>query len=295
MADVDQCTRYAEAGLCDNPKLYSLKISAIKDELRNIIFRGKTADQIEAMLILYSNIIKQTISDKFGFKCNQLFPSSNNNRDGADLYCILPSGNQLTIEVKFGSYTDKAAGMDNISKIFGTDVFSTALSIAQRKKWQSFVVSEYPDLSSQLKRTTDTLNAAAKAFNSFIAQNGHKLSKASQAYMEEYLLNNSGNRESHTDNYIRFEVNKDGSKISDVMLVQKGIGEWIVDDINLLDPNDEKSRINIFVHNTATQLQIKFTLNNKNDLHLTNPAIDIRSKYMLNSPSWNVWIKKQSQ
>lgn len=293
MADVDQCTRYAEAGLCGDAKGNSLKIARIDNSLRNIIFRGKSADQIETMLLSFSSKIKRTVSSKFGFPCDKLLASSDDNKDGADLYSIGPSGERVTIEVKFGSYTDKAAGMEAFSKIFDTTIFSDALSNNQRKAWQELVRNEYPDLSKQLKRTTDTLNKAATDFNELMARNGHKLSEKSQNFMEDYLLNNSGSYDSHTNNYIRFEVTKDGSDINDVMLVKKGCGSWRVEDIELMNPFDEKARINVFAYNDETNLQIKFTLNNKNDLHLKNSSIKIRSKYMLNSPSWNVWIRKK--
>ena len=294
MADVDKCTRCAEDGLCGDARKNALKISSINDNLRNLIFRGKNATQIERMLVSFSAKIKKVVSDKFGFDCDRLYASSNNNKDGADLYAKSPSGKMITIEVKFGSYTDKAAGMEAFSKIFGTDIFSDALSNAKRKSWQKMVLSEYPNLSLQLKRTTDALNAAVVDFNKLIAKSNYKMSLESQGYMEEYLLNNSGSRSSHTDSYIRFEVAKDGSDINDVALVEKGRGLWRVKKVLPMDSHDEKARINIFAYNDETNLEIKFTLNNKNDLHLPSSGIKIRSKYMLNSPSWNVWIRKRN-
>jgi len=292
MADVDKCTRCAEAGLCSDARGNALKIALIDDSIRNLIFRGKSATQIEKMLTSFSAKIKKVVSEKFRFDCKQLYASSNNNKDGADLYAKDPSGKIITIEVKFGSYTDKGAGMEQFSTIFGTTVFSDALSNEQRKKWQKMVASEYPDLSYQLKRTRDTLNAAAVEFNELIAKNGYKLSRQSQEYMEDYLLNNSGSRSSHTDSYIRFEVSKDGSDINDVMLMEKGRGSWNIKKVIPMDPLDEKARINVFIYNIETNLQIKFVLSNKNNLDLPGSGIKIRSKYMLNSPSWNVWIKK---
>lgn len=289
MADVDQCTRYAEAGLCKNTRENALKISKIPNSLRNIIFREKNVDQIERMLFSFSNTIKSTVSAKFGFSCQTLFASSDDNKDGADLYATMPNGNTITIEVKFGSYTDKAAGMGAFAQIFGTDVFSDALSNEVRKKWQSLVMGEFPSLSEQLTRTTNALNNAVDIFNKIMSSNNYILTEQSREYMEDYLLNNSGSYESHSNNYIRFEVNKSGSEIKDVMLVKKGCGKWHVKEVHKLDPNDEKSRVNVFVYNEDTNLQIKFTLNNKNDLKLKN-GIKIRSKFMLNSPSWNVWI-----
>ena len=110
MADVDQCTRYAEEGLCGNAKESALRIATIPDNLRNIIFRGKNAKQIEKMLDKFSGTIRESVSAKYGFICNSLKASSNNNKDGADLYYINSKTKEcIIIEVKFGSYTDKAA------------------------------------------------------------------------------------------------------------------------------------------------------------------------------------------
>ncbi|MDO5475299.1 MAG: hypothetical protein Q4F61_02850 [Candidatus Saccharibacteria bacterium] len=293
MANVDRCTRYAEAGLCGNTRDNALKITRLDDSIRNLIFRGKDVNQIEAMLCNFSDKIKKVVSEKFGFECKKLSESSNNNKDGADLYTILPSGKRLVIEVKFGAYTDKAPGMGSFSKIFGTSVFTEALSNSRRKAWIEMIKLEYPDLSKQWMRTINTLNQAATEFNKMMAKNNHKLSKESQEFMEDYLLNNSGDYASHTDNYIRFEVSKDGKDIDDVMLVKKGGGTWYVEDIALMDQSDKKPRINIIIHNDTTNLLIKFTLNNKNSLHLKNPPITVRSKYMVNPPSFNAWIRNK--
>ena len=293
MANVDKCTRCAEAGLCGDAKNQALKIAKIDDKLRNRIFRGKDANQIEKMLTDFAKKVKKVVSRRFGFECKKLFASSNNNKDGADLYTIRPSGEKIIIEIKFGSYTDKAAGMKSFSKIFGTKIFSDTLSTTKRKEWQNKIKDEYPDFSKQSQRVVDTLNGAASDFNKLMAKNHHVLSKDLQEFMEDYLLNNSGSYDSHTDSYIRFEVNGDGTDIDDVALLQKGRGTWHVKDIALLDPANEDARINVFIYNDETNLQVKFVLNNKNDLTLKNSSIKVRSKYMVNSPSWNVWIREK--
>lgn len=101
MADVDQCTRCAEKGLCGNAKNSALKIAAIPDNLRNIIFRGKNAAQIQRMLEKFSKTIRESVSSEYGFVCKSLMPSSDNNKDGADLYCVNTlNGERITIEVK---------------------------------------------------------------------------------------------------------------------------------------------------------------------------------------------------
>ena len=291
MADVDTCSRYAEAGLCDDPKTNAIKISEISDDLRNIIFRGKDAARIEKMLRKYSETIKNSISKKYNFECAKLSASSDNNRDSADLFCLLPNGQRLIIEVKFGAYTDKAAGMQNFANIFGTTAFTDALSLEQRKEWEKMITIEYPEMGKQATRSANALNRAVEKFNQHMASLGFVLPKKNQEFMEDYLLNNSGSFESHSDCYMRFETSKDGSKIVPVASLKKGVGQWRVPNVNQIDINDDKSRVNVFAINEESKIKIKFVLNNKNDLKLKNiPGAKVRSKYMVNSPSWNVWI-----
>lgn len=295
MADVDQCTRYAEEGLCKDAKSNALKIVAIPNELRNVIFRNRNAAQIEKMLDKFSRTIRESVSAKYGFTCDSLEPSSNNNKDGADLYCINPKTKErITIEVKFGSYTDKAAGMGSFAKIFGTDVFTKTLSTDARKQWITLVADEYPDLSKQSRRLSVALDQAVDIFNAKMLAKEYKLTRSEQAFMEDYLLNNSGSYESKSDNYMRFETKKNSSKIIEAMPVVKGLGEWIVDKVKPVDVIDDKSRVTVFVTNSKTGVKIRFVLNNKNNFEIKGTNIEVPSKYMINSPSWNVWIGRKN-
>lgn len=294
MADVDQCTRYAEEGLCGNARSSALRIITIPDSLRNIIFRGKNAAQIEKMLDKFSRTIRESVSAKYGFICDSLKASSNNNKDGADLYCINSrTKERIIIEVKFGSYTDKAAGMGSFSQIFGTDIFTKTLSTDTRKQWITLTANEYPDLSKQSYRSSTALNHAVDIFNAEMSAKNYTLTESEQSFMEDYLLNNSGSYESKADNYMRFETDKNGSKIVEATPVIKGLGEWVVSKVNPINIEDDKSRVNVFVTNNKTGIEIKFVLNNKNDFKVKGTNIKIRSKYMVNSPSWNVWIRKK--
>ncbi|MDO4889202.1 MAG: hypothetical protein Q4A25_00700 [Candidatus Saccharibacteria bacterium] len=294
MADVDQCTRYAEEGLCGNARRSALRIATIQDSFRNIIFRGKNATQIEKMLDKFSRTIRESVSAKYGFICDSLKASSNDNKDGADLYCINSrTKERIIIEVKFGSYTDKAAGMGSFSQIFGTDIFTKTLSTDTRKQWITLTVNEYPDLSKQAYRSSAALNHAVDIFNAEMSAKNYTLTESEQSFMEDYLLNNSGSYESKADNYMRFETDKNGSKIVEATPVVKGLGEWVVSKVNPINIKDDKSRVNVFVANNETGIEIKFVLNNKNDFKVKGTNIKIRSKYMVNSPSWNVWIRKK--
>ncbi len=295
MVNVDLCSRYAEEGLCFHTRENAEKIALLHDLERNVIFRGKTASEIEKMLRKFSQTIKQAVTRRYGFDCQEILPASNNNRDHADLYVDLPdSRGQLTIEVKFGSYTDKAAGMSNIARIFGTTIFTDALSVGVRKVWIGCISIEYPDMSKHQRRLFRVLNRTIDRFNDHLEQQGNCLTIEQQSYMEDYLLNNSGSYESKTDNYLRFETNGSGSRIIESVPITKNLGKWAVLPVEKMGFENESARVIIIVKNEVTGVKIKFLLNNKNDLRVKNTNIKIRSKYLVNSPSWNVWISRSN-
>lgn len=136
------------------------------------------------------------------------------------------------------------------------------------------------------------LNTAINTFNLEMAKKNNTLSAEEQAFMEDYLLNNSGSYESKTDNYLRFETDKKGLKIIEATPITKGLGKWTVAKVEPIDIDGNKPRVNIFVTNEETGIEIKFVLNNKNNLKIKGTNIEIRSKYMVNPPSWNIWIRK---
>lgn len=293
MANVDRCTRLAEAGLCDNVEENAKRIAELPENIKNQIFRGKKAKSIQAMLVRFSETIIEAVEQKYHAKCLGIHPSSNNNKDGADLVCNLSDKDTVTVEVKFGSYTDKAAGMKAAARILGTQIFSDVLSIQQRREARALVAKEYPNLEAHRTRLEGSLNLAIDEFNNSIAE--HPLSKKAQTEMENYLLNNSGGYEERPGKYMRFETDKKGQKFVERAPVKKGAGEWQVKKIEPLDFKGGVQRVNVFIYNPSTKVRIKFLLNNKNNYklkakELPQGEVTVESKYMLGSPSWNVWV-----
>lgn len=292
MVDVDLCSRLAEEGLCSDPQVSARKICELPDCYRVMIFRGKDETQITKMLEKYSQTIKESISAKYGFDCIELKPSSNDNRDHADLYCLSPvSGARIIIEVKFGFYTDKAAGMKQFTEIFGSPIFSNMLSKETRQKWISLIAGEYPNFEKHTHRLINAMNDSIEQFNEHLAAQNYVLTVEQQSYMEEYLLNNSGSYASHSENYMRFETTKNGDRIVEAVPIQKGVGKWKVVPVKTVSESAVKPRISVYVQNQTTGIEIKFILNNKNNYKSKSDGTKIPSKYMVNSPSWNIWIK----
>lgn len=156
MPDVDSCVRMVERCLCGNSSLFSTNISKIDNKLRVKVFRNKTINDIENILINCSNTIKTLIKNDYYNDTNIqikdiiLEHSSNNNKQGADLIHKLLNGKNINIEVKFGNETSKNIGMDVFNKIFDCVCFQTALSIDNRKMWR--------DLYFQMKMRNNNQN-----------------------------------------------------------------------------------------------------------------------------------------
>lgn len=145
MADVDRCTREAECGLVEAPYSHALIIASLQNSHRVNFFRNKSAKQIEHDLARLSNEIIDTIIKAYNNKGRIVLRSaSSNNREGADLYCILDDGSRLDIEVKFGAKTDHAIGMEAFERIFETNAFTNTASLEKRKLWKMMFAKEYP-------------------------------------------------------------------------------------------------------------------------------------------------------
>lgn len=289
MADVDICVRYCEKALSGDIARYAKMMAELPNSKRVTIFSNKTASEIGDILLNCKKSIQIKISNDFyggvGFESVDLSMGSSNNKIGADLLHKLPSGEVVDIEVKFGMETDKQIGMAQFEKIFGTDAFSKALSMPARKSWiDSYMVEDSPE-SSQFYRLFKKLNEAIASFNRFSESKNYTLLAAEQSHMESLIINNSGNHTKTGDHYLKFVI--DGSNMRDVKELPTGLGRWTIDEVKPL--SDSVKRVNIFVTNKTTHIQIKYTLNWKNNYKI--PGVGkVPAKLGLGSPSWNVWV-----
>ena len=293
MPNVDSCVREAEAGLCKNRQKHAMRIAAMPDTLRVRVFRAKSKTEIDDILKRCSETVKACIIDKFynGLKNKisieeiVLNPSSDDNKEGADLVHVLPNGEEVSIEVKFGAQTDRNIGMATFIKIFGSKVFKETLSTKNRKLWLSLFDKDNSE-KNQFKRLHEMLNIAVDKFNDEQKSKNFKLTRAEQSYMEEKIINVSGgtNVSKKYDHYLKFVL--DGEDFSSFSRLTTGVGSWIVQSVNRL--SDNVKRINVFVNNYDTNMQIKYVLNWKNSY--PHNGEDLMAKLGFGCPSWNVWI-----
>lgn len=289
MPNVDSCVRAAEAGLCKDSAIHAGHIASISNGLRVKVFRDKSEQEIDSILKRCSDTIKKCIIDKFygGVPGDILLePSSDDNKDGADLIHVLPNKEKISIEVKFGAQTDRNIGMKSFIKIFGSTVFKEALSTKIRRAWLSCFDKDNSE-ENQFKRLHDALNIAVDKFNEEQKSKGYKLTPAEQAYMEKEIINASGgaNVARKYDHYLKFIL--DGEDFSSFAHLTTGVGEWVVQPVKKLSA--DVKRVNIFVKNSTTKMQIKYVLNWKNNYKRKGKP-PLMAKLGFGCPNWNVWI-----
>ena len=291
MPNVDKCVRECEAGLCGNNRKSAQSINNIKNNERVLVLRNKPTDWIYEFLKNGQKVIKSKIKQDFYTNSDittesiTLLPSSNNNKLGADLLHILPNGESIDIEVKFGEETNKNIGQEVFSKIFGTNCFAEELSVISRRQMLNTFLEQNQDEGQQLNRLFAKINKAIKVFNKHIELQDSTLTSDQQKYMEQEIINNSGNSlKNYKDYYLKFTLT--GINFSDTKQIQTGKGYWIVQKAKTL--NEDTRRANIFVFNPETNTRIKYTLNWKNNYK--SKSVKFPAKLGFGSSSWNVWI-----
>ncbi len=231
--------------------------------------------------------VKITNTFYVGTHYNEIILSkgSNDNKIGADLYHSLPDGQTVEIEVKFGLETNKQIGMLQFERIFGTDVFTKAIDLLTRKNWVAEFVDNDFDESLQYSRLVLSLNSATHSFNKISAGKNYTLTKVEQDYMESLIMNNSGNSYKTRDHYLKFVI--EGDDMRNIKELPTGLGYWNIDEVKNL--TEYVKRVNIFVINKTTNIQIKYTLNWKNNYKISGRG-KVSAKLGFGSPSWNVWV-----
>ena len=300
MANVDKCVRECEAALCsDNIDKNVNAILSLPDNEKVRILRGKTKNEITDFLNNCKRFIKLQIAHShYGgqlrdFEKYVLSPTSNNNKDGADVFHILPNKQRIEIEVKFGAKTDKAIGMKVFENIFGTNIFSQTLLNSIRDGWKNTFIRENYDGKKQFARLFLSLNNAIAGFNDHIKRQGYTLNPSEQTYMEKEIINNSGAGKGTAEYYMKFSFETMDPK--EIKTIQTGRGQWKICEVKKLDSSASIARVNVFVKNTTTNTQIKYTLNWKNDYEVDANKGKVSAKLGFGSPSWNVWVDEVSK
>lgn len=290
MPNVDLCVRYSQKAICIDINKYSELIEELDNSIKTNLLKNKDKEEIKDILSRSKNsILVQIRNDYYRGKKNLnkiiLFEGSNDNKKGADINHRLENGELIDIELKFGQETDRNIGMKQFEKIFSTTIFSKALDIKKRKIWKELSLIEYPKISAQEDRLKNELNNPVDLFNKYIKNKNYTLSKNEQNFMENFIINNTGDGESKPKYYMKFLLEE--NQTNNMKLMPTKIGSWEIINVKKLD--NKIKRVNIFTINRTTNLQIKYTLNWKNNYKLSNDK-KVSAKLGIGSPSWNVWI-----
>lgn len=285
MPDVDQCVRYAEHALCGNSLEMSRKIFELDDDIKVKIFQNKDPEEINTIINNASSEIKKFIVDKFyngELRDIVLYPASRNNKEGSDLYHMVNNQQRIDIEVKFGAKTDRNIGKDRFVEFFGSSVFSEALALEIRGGWVKQYIQER-DSQKQFERLFSSLNKAIEKFNLNLPR---QLEKSKQEIMEQEIMQSVGGVDNRV-NLFKFNITNDGCKY--IKSFPTSEGTWTILKVHYLD--DTVKRVNVFVYNETTNVQIKFVLNWKNNYDI--PGIGkVQAKLGFGSFNWNVWVKE---
>ena len=291
MPNVDKCVRECEAGLCGDTARHSQNITEIINAERVRVLRNKSAEWIEDFIQNGQKVIQNKVKQDFYPDANiptddiLLQPSSNDNKIGADLFHVLPNGEVIDIEVKFGDETDKNIGHNVFSKIFGTNCFAEELSVEARREMLEAFRSEQRDEARHFTRLFEKINRAIENFNAHTRNQNSTLTPEQQTYMEQEIINSSGSTSGSPHNH-RLKFILTGINLRDAKQIKTGEGAWMIQRVKKLD--NSIRRANVFVFNHQTNIQIKFTLNWKNNYKSNNERFP--AKLGFGSSSWNVWI-----
>ncbi|MDR3128380.1 MAG: hypothetical protein LBT99_03550 [Bifidobacteriaceae bacterium] len=290
MVNVDKCIRELEQALCsDNFKNNVNNIYQLPNREKVTILRNKKPNQISDFIVSWQKYIKNAISYYYynnlqnidNIKLNK---SSNNNKIGADLFHELPQREIINIEIKFGTPTAKNIGMPKFAKIFGTDIFSNALTLNVRKQWQELYKKD-KNIDNQYNRLHTALKTAVTEFIEFMKTKNNTLFIKEQAYLENEVLDISNNNKSNSY-YIKISFENNQPKIIDN--ISYYVGKWFITKAEI---TSKDKRVNIFIKNRLSKISIKFTLNWKNNYSLFPNKPKVPAKLGFGSPNWNVWVK----
>jgi len=293
MPNVDNCVRYAEAALSSDETHYADLICDLDEQQKVNVFKNKSREEVRNILLSCRDAIKQCLNNKFYNGTGNsddfiLSSASNNNKKGADLYHILPNGEKVDIEVKFGLKTDRNIGMRAFKRIFNFNPFSAALSAPNRKKWISLYQQDASE-GNQYDRLFAALNEAIESFNQAQQQINYVLPQEQQNFMEDFIINNVGGTNNKSRNILKFLL--DGNTFRNFRQVSTQTGSWHILPVKKL--SSEVKRVNIIIFNPTTNVQIRYTLNWKNNYHVPGRG-EVSAKLGFGTPNWNVWVDAYS-
>lgn len=284
--DVDKSERLFMRSLL-NPQqdnIAAISISRLSDKRKHIVFRNKSAEQI---LDIQHRLVK-LMKSELGVETLSLIGTNDNHKD-SDLYEL---NLHRHIELKLGSATDAALGINHVETITGAGVKDALPSNEDRIKWRGMyaagqereVAAAYLDKLGEAKDAINlNLVPGAKVQDDVI---NHTLNML-YGGINQFDRIKASRTGTPVPEILRFSVSRNGQWKRDVRPALEKGAQWAFEGASVTD----KGRLNMRFNNGS--YYIRFTFNQKNSYSSKAFGIERASgKYGLGYLSMNVWVRK---
>ncbi len=283
--DVDKSERLFMRSLL-NPhqdSIAAISISRLQEKNKHVVFRNKTAEQILEIQHKLVSLMKRELDVD---TLNLI--GTNDNRKDSDLYEL---DLHRHIELKLGSATDAALGINHVETVAGAGVKEALPSAEDRAIWRSmYAKGKHQEVAeaylAKLKVTRDAINRNLGRGPVDDMAINHTLNML-YAGINQFDRIKSSRAGAPVPEILRFSVNRNGQWKRDIRpALEKGL-RWTFEGATVTD----KGRLNMRFNNGS--YYIRFTFNQKNSY--SSKAFGIEragGKYGLGCLSMNVWVRK---
>lgn len=264
----------------------AISICRLEESKKHVVFRGKTATQILDIQKKLLSLMKREL----GVENLSLIGTNDNHKD-SDLYEL---NLHRHIELKLGSATDAALGMNHLETITGAGVLKALPSTEDREKWRAMYANgEHDAVASayltKLIETKDAINANLPAGREVSDKVINHTLNMLYAGINQFDRINASRTGTPVPEILRFSVNRNGQWKRDVRPALPANSTWVFEGATVTN----KGRLNMRFHNGS--YYVRFTFNQKNSYSNKGLGIERSSgKYGLGYLSMNVWVRKIS-
>lgn len=284
--DVDKSERLFMRSLL-NPaqdSIAAISISRLAEDKKHIVFRKKSAEQILETQKKLVTLMKREL----GVETLNLIGTNDNHKD-SDLYELDLNRH---IELKLGSATDAALGINHVDTIAGTGVRDALPSTEDREQWrQMYSEGKHAEVAdaylNKLKETKTVINRNMVPGEKVQDQVINHTLNMLYAGINQFERINGARTGMAVPEILRFSVNRNGQWKRDIRPALEKGAQWVFEGANVTD----KGRLNLRFNNGS--YYIRFTFNQKNSYSSKVYGIERASgKYGLGYLSMNVWVRK---
>lgn len=286
MANVNEFVKLSEAYIADKNNRDKLnKLEQIPDKERPKYFKGSNAEEIKAVLDLFSDAIKEDVHNQ-GFDLSDIEIREGNpsNHTGADIEVFFKGKLVIDVEVKLGGKTDANIGMKTMYSILPELEDKMGYwSLDQRNERKLMIAEVNSILDYQESENAYMYQEVAEWINEH--QNTISLEK-SRALNEIVVFSGSHLNINRKTRKIRLSLDKRSEVVKEVL-------DYNPEEIFELSAVATDKRLTIFF--TSKEKKITAVFNTKNSVKIKCPdgsILKAPAKSMLGSNSWNLFVSE---